>query len=291
MSTTAVPVFVQVPTSETAEPAVRRRNPQAPRSTRKEPRDALSGWACAVMEAVDSSGKWGAWLTAEPRLGGFACLEAVVGAWAREGVSTHEVVAGLTYLGARRGGDDTDAALAVTVLMDGAISNLQVEVCDLASVDDIRAAMWEVVRSAEPAVGARTPWHLVVRTRQRLTRLRLQAGEKDVTPAQWLGDDVRRLDGRSLMGFSNDGVNSQDESAQELADLLAWAIEIGVVSNEEKDLLLEMAAAEVYGLGVVDAQRLVGAHLGVCATTVRRRLQRVVRRLREAAPAYLAAIA
>src|SRR5689334_20956557 len=70
-----------------------------------------SRFALSVIGSLSRSGRWEEWSAAEPRLAGFASLEDALEGWQRRDKRCYQVVAGLTSLGSRRGGDDDDAAL------------------------------------------------------------------------------------------------------------------------------------------------------------------------------------
>jgi hypothetical protein len=82
-----------------------------------------------------------------------------------------------------------------------------------------------------------------------------------------------------------------EDPVEDLAELLAWAREVGVIPSEEIDLLVELLSAENQGMAREEAQRVVAERHGVAMRTIRRRRDRTTARLRDAAPNYLAAVA
>lgn len=257
-------------------------------------RKAHSALATSVISTLEGSGKWVDWQAVEPRLAGFASLEEVREGWRCRDERCYQVVAGLTALGSRRGGDDDDAALAVAVLLEEGVNRVAMTLSDVCELVDVNATVWEEVKAAEPNLGTHAARYLLQRARQRLTRpaagmvARVQAMSLD----QRLGWDT------SAAGFSEDqdrdlllAVSEVEDPVEDLADLLTWAREIGVISSEEIDLLVELLAAENDGMAREEAQRAVGERHGVAMRTIRRRRDRAAARLRDAAPWYLAAIA
>lgn len=264
-------------------------------------RKAQSALATSVISSLERSGKWTEWLQVEPRLAGFASLEEAREGWRRREERCYQVVAGLTALGSRRGGDDDDAALAVAVLLEDGVNRVAMTLADVCEIDDVNATVWEEVKGAEPQVGCHTATYLLRRARQRLSR-----------PAAGM---VSRIDTTSLeartevhnslvLGSHTDGAGRSDQDrdlilavpqvedpVEDLADLLIWAREVGVIATEDVDLLVELLAAENNGLAREEAQRVVGERHGVAMRTIRRRRDRTAARLRDAAPKYLAAIA
>lgn len=264
-------------------------------------RRAQSALATSVISSLERSGKWAEWLQVEPRLAGFASLEEAREGWRRRDERCYQVVAGLTALGSRRGGDDDDAALAVAVLLEDGVNRVAMTLADVCEIDDVNATVWEEVKGAEPQVGCHTATYLLRRARQRLSR-----------PAAGM---VSRIDTTSLeartevhnslvLGSHTDGAGRSDQDrdlilavpqvedpVEDLADLLIWAREVGVIDTEQIELLVELLAAENDGLAREEAQRVVGERHGVAMRTIRRRRDRTAARLRDAAPRYLAAIA
>lgn len=258
---------------------------------------AQSALTTSVIISLHRSKKWAQWQQAEPRLAVFDTLEEALEGWRRRDTRCYQVVAGLTAIGSRRGGDDDDAALAVTVLLEDGVNRVASTVTDVWETDDVNATVWEEVKAAEPHLGSHAARYLLQRARQRLIR-----------PAAGM---VSRVDTTSLdarIGVSNgaagDGtaggaqdrdlliaVPDVEDPVEDLTDLLTWATGVGVIATGDVDLLLELLAAENAGAAREEAQRLVGERRGVAMRTIRRRRDRTAARLRDAAPRYLAEIA
>jgi hypothetical protein len=249
----------------------------------------------AVLDAeLTRTGKWAAWCQDDARLEGVACLEDAVEGWAsRRDILSYRVVAALTAIGSRRGGDDDEAAMAVVVLLAPGIARLAATLRDVCEVDDVRATVWEEVKLAEPQLGNLAARYLLQRAQQRLTRpaagnvSRIEKVSLDQRLG-WCGEDRDSSRGdRSLVL----AVPELEDPVSDLADLLTWAREVGVIEPGEVDLIVELMAAANEGIGTEDAQRLIGERHGVAMRTIRRRRDATLARLRAAAPDYLAAIA
>lgn len=264
-------------------------------------RKGQSALATSVISSLERSGKWAKWQQVEPRLAGFASLEGAREGWRRRDERCYQVVAGLTALGSRRGGDDDDAALAVAVLLEEGVNRVAMTLTDVCEIDDVNATVWEEVKGAEPQVDCHAATYLLRRARQRLSRPAAGLVSRVATTSL----DARTETNNSLvLGSHTDGAGRSDQDrdlilagpgvedpVEDLADLLTWAREVGVIDTEEIDLLIELLAAENDGMAREEAQRVVGERRGVAMRTIRRRRDRTAARLRDAAPKYLAAIA
>lgn len=264
-------------------------------------RTAQSALATSVISSLERSGKWAKWQQVEPRLAGFASLEEAREGWRRRDERCYQVVAGLTALGSRRGGDDDDAALAVAVLLEEGVNRVAMTLTDVCEIDDVNATVWEEVKGAEPQVDCHAATYLLRRARQRLSRPAAGMVSRVATTSL----DARTETNNSLvLGSHTDGAGRSDQDrdlilagpdvedpVEDLVDLLTWAREVGVIDTEEIDLLIELLAAENDGMAREEAQRVVGERRGVAMRTIRRRRDRTAARLRDAAPKYLAAMA
>jgi hypothetical protein len=213
------------------------------------------------------------------------------------------VVAALTRIGSRHGGDDDDAALAVIVVLAPGIARLAARLREECEVDDVRTAVWEEVKVAEPQASHRAARFLLKRAQQRLTRqAHATAGMGSYQDCvhghylrsldQWLGwGSPIDTDTRQAERHPELAMPQPEDPVADLADLLTWARRIGVVQPIEADLILQLVSAENTGLGIEDAMRLLGERHGVAMRTIRRRRDAIVARLREVAPDYLAATA
>ena len=271
----------------------------APAPTSRQAHAGDSHLVTSVIGTVSSSGKWEQWCRSEPRLDGFANLEEVLAAWRRRDRRCYQVVAGLTALGSRRGGDDDDAALAVVVLLQDGVTRIATTVSDVCERDDVNTAVWEEVKAAELQLGAHAARYLLQRSRQRLTRpatgmvARVRASSLDQS-FDSVGSGSQRHHPRSGARSDRDipmAAPQVEDPVEDLTDLLIWARETGVIAHEEVDLLIELLVADHDGLPREKAQQIIAERRGVVMRTIRRRRDATVARLRQAAPAYLAAIA
>jgi hypothetical protein len=249
----------------------------------------------AVVDAeLTRAGKWAIWCEHDPRLEGLAGLTDVVEGWqSRRDTRCYQVVAALTAIGSRRGCDDDDAAMAVVVLLAPGITRLAATLRDVCEIDDVRTTLWEEVKLAEPQLGNRAARYLLQRARQRLTR-----------PAAGMVCRIERVSLDQRLGWADEDRDAcrgdcsaelaapeAEDPVHDLANVLTWAREVGVIAPGEVGLIVELMAAANAGIGTEDAQRLIGARHGVAMRTIRRRRDAIVTRLRTAAPEYLAATA
>lgn len=249
----------------------------------------------AVVDAeLTRTGKWATWCQEDLRLEGLTCLTDAVERWhCRRDIRSYQVIAALAAIGSRRGRDDDDAAMAVVVLLSPGIARLAATLRDVCEVDDVRATVWEEVKLAEPQLGNLAARYLLQRAQQRLTR-----------PAAAMVSRIETVSLDQRLGWSSEYRNTSrgdrsadlavpeaEEPARDLADLLTWARDVGVIEAAEVDLIVELIAAAHAGIGTEDAQRLIGARAGVAMRTIRRRRDATLARLRAAAPKYLAATA
>ncbi len=220
-------------------------------------------------------------------------LEDAVADWrVRRDPRGYQVIAALTAIGSRRGGDDDDAAMAVVVLLGPGMARLASLLRDVCEIDDVRATVWEEVKLAEPQLGRLAARYLLQRAQQRLTRpsAGMVSRGYNVSLDQWLGwasnDESEARQGERCAEVAAPEV---EDPVTDSADLLTWAREVGVIEAGEVDLIVELVAAAHEGVATEDAQRLIGKRHGVAMRTIRRRRDATLARLREAAPAYLAA--
>lgn len=260
----------------------------------------LTGTSGLVRSVVDSlawSGKWSTWRQIEPRLDGFDSLGEACEAWRRHDRRCYDVVAGLVTVGSRRGGDDDDAALAVVALLEDGVRRAAASLRDVCEVDEVRTAVWEEVKAAEPGMGAHAARYVLRRAHHRLARpagkmasrmestsLEQRTHRREAGTVLGGGTAREDLDRNLLLA-----VPEVENPVEDLAELLIWARRTGVIAKSEVELIVELLAAESDGTGCEEAQRLVGQRHGVTMRTIRRRRDATTARLRAAAGEYLAA--
>lgn len=246
-----------------------------------------SALAHSVVDEVDRAEAWNAWATSDVRVAAFATLADAIQGWRDRDERCYEVVAALTGIGSRRGGDSDLAAMAVVLLLEDGVRRLALtKLRDVCHVDDVVAATWEEVKRAEPDAGVKTASNLLKRARQRLTRPSggMLSRVPTVALEPWVVD-AAESDPRTA------ALDTATSSEDDLVDLLSWATGEGVLDRAEVDLIVELIAAENDGLPREAAQQLVGERRGVSMRTIRRRRDAATTRLQQAAPTYLAAIA
>ena len=247
---------------------------------------------------VERSGSWPVWVTAARVLASVAGLEelaAIVADRAHPG-RTDELLAALVRLGAVDGGNDLDAAHAVSLLLATGFARLARQLRNLSGDIDqmvagqvwlqIREFPWRWRRRASAA-------NILMEARRALLR---DLGVETRICARGCGDPGghhHRWGGyrqRLAHLADHDGhAGPADELA--LVSVLEWATGNGVVTASDVAILLELAnceeAGSVRGLRSAAKINAVAARLGVNKKTVRRSPDRAVRALAGARQAYL----
>lgn len=236
---------------------------------------------------------WGTWTASEPDL---AVVDDLLDlpAWTRTAGSfaSDRVLRSLAKLGSATGGDDPAAIAALTwALLPGATAIAR-SLSDLASdIDDLVASyLWSSARTFAWEVRRATAASILRDTRRGvLAELgkgewarrvdRTWAVARCVEPGSivWERGDVR-------------GVSDEDETAN-LSELLDAAVDSGVLSASDRELLLDLSrAADVGevagrrgrgGLMVPAVSAEIADRLGVSSRTVRRRAVCSIEQLRE----------
>lgn len=286
-----------------------RRHPSAlsPSDWRHLRTPAVRTLAATVVAGLERSGKWAQWQSVDPRLDAFDGLGEAREGWRQRDDRCYQVVAALTALGSRRGGDDNDAALALTVLLENGVHRLAANLIDVCEIDDVNATVWEEIKAAEPQLGCHAARYLLQRAHQRLCRpaagMISRIDTASLEGNRSLGNSLGEARHDKWVGLTSDRdpkmmVAEVEDPVDDVVDLLTWARGVGVIATEEIELLVELLAAEheVLARGQVkrareEAQRMVGERHGVAMRTIRRRRDRAAAKLRDAAPQYLAAIA
>ena len=262
--------------------SLRRRRPDAPKVFD----DAFE---VEGFRLIEESGKWVSWVAAEPDLAAYADLSEVRQAWERRRPNCYLGVAALTRLGATRGGDDNDAALAVVVLLHpGLVRMIHRLTPGLCEIDEARSLLWEKVKAAEPNAGPMTVQFLLDRVRQ----------ADVIRPFLPRQEHERSLEGliAAVLDGSGDwagvlGKVEDEGAASELGEVLIWCVRREVITEDDSTLLTALVQAAREGLGTEVAMTAVGAQQHVCLRTIRRRRDRAIAKIRTAVPAYLAAVA
>jgi hypothetical protein len=252
----------------------------------------------SLAERVERSGRWPAWVTAEPALASMAGLGevAAIAADRAHPGRADVLLAALVRLGAVDGGNDQDAAAAVALLLDNGAARLAGQLRNLSGDIDqmVAGQVWLQIREF--------PWR---RRREAIAKNILMDARRALL--RDLGVDTRRCNRGVvlLLMDTNDGAVAavgpralvyQDGPAGPadeltLVEVLEWATGNGVVTARDAAILLELASVEVAdvvrGLSSAAEIAAVATARGVNEKTVRRSRDRAVRCLVGARQAYL----
>jgi hypothetical protein len=247
-----------------------------------------------------AGGVWQRWIEREPDLRTFD--SPLDPAWLNA-PERDQALGGLIRLAAKDGGDDELAAIAVCHRMRWAAAKA---IRDFGTDDDaiVVGALWESVRTF--------PWrrrsrayaaHLCFDTRLRVLRFQTtRRHPHDRFRYVYVdSDDLLDWAGTTVSGIST-GADGMEEPTAELLDLFDWAHGHGVLGEDDIALLRDLLTASyavadeetpwmARGTSSQAALRWVAARTGTSARTLRRRRDRVIRRLRLAAPQYLSDVA
>ena len=119
------------------------------------------------------AGRWRQWVSADQRLAGFDSLDSILEGWrgGDRSEDLYQAVSAAAALGSRRGADDSDAAVALLVLLqDGivargtklAMGSQRHRPADEV-IDGVLLALCEQVRMSAPNLGCRGPAFLLAR--------------------------------------------------------------------------------------------------------------------------------
>ena len=246
---------------------------------------AIAGSWPNLIERLDRAGRPTAWATRTPALAGLHSvgdLPAMVAEHVPP-ARADEVIGALVRLAAADGADDPDALLVLLHLLSGGVHALATKLAHLS--DNILAL---VVGELTCRI-RRYPWqrrtrahakNLLLDTKQALLRGELRPALCD-QPTMVLVDPhdpaFRRLDAAHI---ENDDVD--------VVDMLLWAGGHGVAPLQDLLMLLDLEQRRGYGTAT---RHHIADDLGINERTVRRRRDRALAALRQARPAYLAAVA
>jgi hypothetical protein len=253
----------------------------------------------ALSERVERSGRWSAWVAAEPVLAGVNGLEDVLAITQdrADPGRADALLAALVRLGAVDGGDDQDAAHAAALLLDGGAGRLAGQLRKLSrDIDQMVAGqVWLQIREfpwrrRRRAIAA----NILMDVRRHVLRdlgvdTRRASRGVEVTLVDTTAD-VSALDAAlSRLGGQDLRAGLGDE--HDLPSVLQWATGKALVSDQDAAILLELASLEVAGTvrGLSCAAEIsaVAARRGVNERTIRRSRDRAIRCLVRARDAYL----
>lgn len=230
------------------------------------------------------------WAASEPTLAHFADLQTLaVQLQASPDLDwVDEVFGALLRLAAADHGDDRDAGLVVAHLMHKASRALAVSLADLSTDIDVLVAaeLWVQIRSYRwqhrrrgHALGLKQDTRDAVLGEVRPSLLRDKPDRAVPAPPEVVSQLIAaRADGAPAAAPAVAAGDAEDE----LLDLLAWARDNDVITDEDVDLLLEFELASLPDRHATAAAR------GVHERTLRRRCNRAKTRLHDARLAYLA---
>jgi len=246
---------------------------------------AVAGSWPALVERLDRTGRPTAWATRATALAGLRSvgdLPAMVAEHVPP-ARADDVIGALVRLAAADGADDPDALLVLLHLLSGGVHALATKLGHLS--DNI---LTMVVGELTCRI-RRYPWqrrtrahakNLLLDTKQALLRGELRPALCD-QPTMVLVDPhdpaFRRLDAAHI---ENDDVD--------VVDMLLWAGGHGVAPLQDLLMLLDLEQRRGYGTAT---RHRIAEDLGINERTVRRRRDRALAALRQARPAYLAAVA
>ncbi len=232
---------------------------------------------------LDADGVVRRWAASEPELGRLVDVDALLAAWA-DPDTTHQVGAALVRLAAVDGGRDDDALLLLLHLLSGVVWRLAAQLGDL-SPDITAIVLSELtcqIRSYRWRVRSRGLVTSLEKDTRRAVLAELRPSDRyhpeRVERLTWDGD-VSALGSRPARIAADD---------VDVVDLLRWAAAAGV-NPDDLSLLIDSERAR--GRRGAHADATVAAARGIDRRTLLRRRQRTLSKLRELAPAYLAAVA
>ena len=252
-------------------------------------------------ELVDN-GRWRQWCLAEPDLAQFNSLKAV-----RElrGPVEDQALGALLRLAATDGGDDQLAAVAVLHQLGGSVRVIARHFWHL-SDDDVEGivvgAIWEQIRSYD--------WH----NRPRHHAAALHHGTRRSVRSTLMPDTSRTLGRRVILlnpqswvfeavaGQAEASVGRLDafDSRDQLDIFLTWAIGQGIVDDQDIGLLASLMDLDrtnpqiprwLRGACSMAAVERMASERGICTKSVYRARDKVLSKLRDAAPQFLDEVA
>jgi len=256
-----------------------------------------AGIAPDQLDILVDGDRWRQWCHAEPDLADFNSLKTIR---AVRGQAEDRALGALLRLAAKDGGDDQLAAVAVLHQLAGSIRVIARHywyAADGEADGIVAGAMWEQIRAYDWR--ARTQRHAAAlhhATRKAVRSALLRddsrwqtRGVIPISPHSMLFDVVSEQPQCPVGAVSSLG--SQDQ----LEVLLSWSLRRGVIDERDIDLLVELIEADrnnpaitkwMRGVCSVAAVERAASERGVCTKSVTRARDRVIAKLREAAPTF-----
>lgn len=252
-------------------------------------------------ELVDGE-RWRQWCHTEPDLAAFDSLSAIR---VLRGQTEDAALGALLRLAATDGGDDQLAAVAVLHQLGGSVRIIARHfwyAADGEADGIVAGAMWEQIRAYDwrgRAEHHAAAIHHSTRKSVRSALLRDDSrwqsrGVLPINPQSWLLEAVEERPLESPGSVTELG--SQDQ----LEVLLSWSLRHGVLAEDDVALLGALVEADRQNPGITKWMRgacsmaaveQMAAERGVCARSVTRARDRVIAKLRQAAPAFLDEVA
>ena len=260
-----------------------------------------AGFTPHELDNLVSGERWRQWCRSEPDLAAFDSLKSIR---VLRSEAEDQAFGPLLRLAARDGADDELAAVAVLHQVGGSVRTISRHFWHLARGEAegiVTGAMWEQIRSYD--WHTRNHHHAAVlhhATRKSVRSLLLRddsrwqtRGVVPINPQSRLFEVVME---RPEVGISVSDFGAGDQ----LEVLLSWATGRGVVDEEDAALLEALLEADRRNPAIPKWRRgacsmaaieQLASERGVCTKSVIRARDRVIAKLREAAPAFLEEVA
>jgi hypothetical protein len=260
-----------------------------------------AGITPAELDVLVDAERWRQWCHAEPHLAAFDSLGTIR---ALRGQAEDRVLGALLRLGAKDGGDDPLAAVAVLHQLGGSVRVIARHFWYAADGDAdgiVTGAMWKQIRAYNWR--ARTHHHAAVihHATRKSVRSALLPDESRwqsrlvlINPQSWLFEALRGTTEDSVGGVAELG------SKDQLDVLLGWSLQRGILNDADVKLLVALVEADrdnpaitkwMRGACSMSAVEQAAAARGVSTKSVTRARDRVIAKLRQAAPTFLDEVA
>jgi hypothetical protein len=251
-------------------------------------------------ELVDAE-RWHRWCRAEPAL---AILDSFGTIRALRGEAEDQALGALLRLAAKYGGDDQLAAVAVLHQLGGSIRIIARNfwyAADGEAEGIVAGAMWEQIRAYDWLAHTRRHAQVIHHATRKSVRSVLLRDD-----SRWQSRGVIPLDPQSWVF---EAVTDRPEAASrrvaelgaedQLEILLSWSLRRGVLDGDDVALIEALVEADrqdprvlrMRGVCSMAAVERAASERGVCAKSVTRARDRVIGKLRRAAPAFLDEVA
>jgi hypothetical protein len=256
-----------------------------------------------VLAAARS--RWPGWVSAHPVLGVVEDLLELPG-WLRQADrdDADAVLLTLAQLSSPDGGDDVAATGALAWVLLPGVSLLAARMFTLAPRIDqlLAAALWMEARTFPWQRGHRVAANILMNARKAVMRDLGIGAAADPTWARTFPAAPSERIWEGLPAVPAEPLEPSEASVRQgLAELLDWACAGGVITGEDRSLLVDVAQTADRqqtvrsgrghaGLLGNDVSAEVAGRRGVAAITVRRRTSRAIRALRDAVGATAAKV-